>query len=67
MNPFCCPALAGSHCGRSDPVARCYRPGRNFQTGESALVAARRVVTFLAGLDLRKRGNVGKDSALDER
>lgn len=48
-------------------VARCNRPGRNFQTGESALIAARRVVTFSASLDLRKRCHIGKDSALDER
>lgn len=43
------------------------RPGRNFQTGESALIAARRVVTFSASLDLRKRCHIGRDSALDER
>jgi integration host factor subunit alpha len=35
------------------------RPGRNPMTGESALIAARRVVTFSASLELRNRGNAG--------
>ena len=35
------------------------RPGRNPMTGEPSLIAARRVVTFSASVDLRKRCNAG--------
>ena len=37
------------------------RPGRNPMTGEPSLIAARRVVTFSASMNLRKRCNVGLD------
>ena len=35
------------------------RPGRNPMTGKHSLITARRVVTFSASMDLRKRCNAG--------
>ena len=35
------------------------RPGRNPMTGKPSLITARRVVTFSASMDLRKRCNAG--------
>ena len=43
------------------------RPGRNPMTGEPSWIAARRVVTFSASVDLRKRCNVGLDEVASGR